>query len=193
MDGTPSSQERSGQGADTVRLFAAVELPDVLRSQLAGLQKDFPGIRWTAPENMHLTLRFIGEVGRKEADRARAVLRKVRVAPFVVCLRGLGLFKRRRQTVLWASLEHSAPLLDLKRQADAKLAEAIGLRTEQGSFAPHITLSRIRTGVSAVLREQAAGHAFAGERFAVESFTLFSSVLSSTGASHAPLERYLLQ
>ena len=192
MSGSSSSRS-SGQGVDTVRLFAAVELPDVIRSQLAGLQKDFPGIRWAASENMHLTLRFIGETGRKEADKARNALREVRVAPFFLCLRGLGLFERRRQVVLWGGLESSASLLELKRQADAALAEGIGLRTDQGHFSPHITLSRIRTGVSTVLREQAAGHSFASKSFAVESFTLFSSVLSPAGASHAALERYLLR
>ena len=175
---------------DAVRLFTAVELPGALRSLLVGLKKDFPGIRWTVPENMHLTLRFIGEVGPREAEKVGKALRNVRVAPFFLCIRGLGLFERRRQAVLWAGLQHSAPLRDLKQQVDEALAEGIGLEAEHGRFSPHITLSRIRTGVSAALRAQAAGHGFASESFAVESFTLFRSVLSSTGASHAPLERY---
>ena len=192
MTGHSFGGEFSGRDADTLRLFAAVELPDALRSRLVELKKDFPGIRWTVPENMHLTLRFIGELGRQEADKARSALREVRVAPFSLCMQGLGLFERRNRNVLWAGLRTFAPLLDLKRQVDEALAGGIGLKAEHGRFSPHITLSRIRTGVSAVLREQAACHVFASESFAVESFTLFRSVLSPEGASHFPLERYPL-
>ena len=192
MGGHGSGRKNPRRGADTVRLFAAVELPDALRFQLVGLKKDFPGIRWVVPENMHLTLRFIGEVGLQKADTARNALHKVRVAPFFLCIRGLGLFERRHQTVLWAGLQPSAPLRDLKRQVDEALAEGIGLAAEHGLFSPHITLSRIRTGVAAALRAQVAGYSFASESFAVASFTLFRSVLSSAGASHIPLERYPL-
>ena len=184
--------ERAGGAADASRLFVAVELPDTLRFRLVELRKDFSGLRWAVPENMHLTLRFVGEVGRKDVEKARKALREVRVAPFFLCVQGLGLFERGRRHVLWAGLKTSAPLSELKRRVDGVLAESIGLGAEQGPFTPHITLSRIRTGLSPALREQAAGCDFASESFAVESFTLFRSVLSSAGASHFPLEQYPL-
>jgi len=192
MNGHCPKRKFSGRGADTLRLFAAVDLPDELLFRLVELKKEFPGIRWTLPENMHLTLRFIGETGRQEADKARNALREARVAPFSLCLHGLGLFERSHQSILWAGLETSAPLLELKRQVDAVLAEAIGLEAEYGGFSPHITLSRMRTGISGVLRAQAADYRFASENFTVTSFTLFQSVLSPAGASHFPLERYRL-
>lgn len=149
-------------------------------------------MRWTVPENMHLTLRFMGELGRQEADKARSALRKIRIAPFSLCIQGLGLFERRHQCVLWAGLKASASLLELKRQVDEALAEDLGLKAEHGRFSAHITLSRIRTGVSAALCKQAVEHPFTSGSFAVESFTLFCSVLSSVGAAHSPLERYPL-
>lgn len=189
-----SSRRKSPDFDDTdvLRLFAAVDLPDEFRFRLAGLKRDFPGIRWTLSENMHLTLRFIGEVGRQEADAARNALRATRVAPFSLCLHGLGVFERRHQTVLWAGLGFSAPLVKLKRQVDTLLADAIGLAPERGRYAPHVTLSRMRTGVVADLHERIAGYGFAGESFAVESFTLFHSVLSPAGAAYFPLELYPL-
>ena len=192
MSGHASGRKLTGCGPDALRLFVAVDLLDALRVRLAGLKRDFPGIRWVLPENMHLTLRFIGEAGGEEADAARNALRTVRVVPFSLCLHGLGLFERRHQSILWAGLEHSAPLSALKQQVDAVLTMAIGLEAEHGRFSPHVTLSRMRTGVSAALRERIAGYAFTSKSFTVESFTLFRSVLSPTGAAHFPVERYPL-
>jgi 2'-5' RNA ligase len=91
---------------------------------------------------------------------------------------------------LWAGLKDSAPLLELKRRIDEVLAESIGLGAEYGLFSPHITLSRRRTDIPPALRDQIKDHSFTSETFAVESFTLFRSVLLPAGASHSPLEIY---
>ena len=192
MNGHSAGRESSGSGTNTARLFAAVELPDALRSQLAELKKDFPGLRWMVPENMHITLRFIGEVDGQKSDKAQSALREVRLAPFSLHVQGLGLFEMRHQSVLWAGVQTSASLLELKRQVDGVLAWGIGLDVERGRFTPHITLSRIRTGVSAALREQIECCRYTGKSFVAESFTLFHSVLSFAGAAHSPLERYPL-
>jgi 2'-5' RNA ligase len=181
------SPEGNWRDTDTLRLFVAVDLPDAIRARLVEARKDFPGLRWTPPENMHLTLRFLGETGRQEA--VRNALRAAHVAPFSLRLSALGLFERRHHTILWAGLENSAPLSALKRQVDDLLAGALGLERER-AFSPHITLCRVRGGLPSGLREQAAGYCFADKSFAVQSFTLFRSVLLPAGASHMCLERY---
>ena len=69
---------------EQLRLFTAVELPADTRAGLAALQRDFPGMRWVEPSRMHLTLRFIGEVGGDAAEAVRQALAGVRAAPFVL-------------------------------------------------------------------------------------------------------------
>ncbi len=172
--------------AGTRRLFVALELPEAVLARLEALKSELPGIRWAGRDTMHLTLRFIGDM---PADRVPAVteaLRAVRVTPFALRVKGLGLFERGRQTILWAGLDQAPALPRLKQRADAALAAGAGLGPDDGRFSPHITLSRIKTSIPSALRNIVRDYSEKdfGE-FPVAAFTLFSSVLTPGGAIHS--------
>ncbi len=76
-----------------LRLFVAVPLPETTRSDLAGLCSGVPGARWVPSENMHLTLRFIGEVGRGDADDIHQALGRIRLGPLSTDRGGCRVFR----------------------------------------------------------------------------------------------------
>lgn len=174
------------------RLFVAVDLPFAVRLLLAERQRDLPGMRWASPDSLHLTVRFIGEVPQSRVAPIKAGLRDVRAEAFSLRIKGFGFFDKRPQAVLWAGVEASDSLTELKRQVDAALERHAGIKAVEG-FTPHITLGRARQADRGALRAFTAGeHAALAAVFAADSFTLFSSILAPGGAVHAVEERYPL-
>ena len=177
----------------TQRLFVAVELPDSVRQLLAQRQKGMPGVRWASEDNLHLTLRFIGEAPLAQVAAVKAGLRDVSMEKFSLHIKGLGFFDRRPQAVLWAGVEPAPGLLELKRQVDDALARHAGLNVSGGRFSPHITLGRAQQADRKALRTfTTRDGAILAAEFTVEFFTLFSSVLNPNGAVHTAEERYSL-
>lgn len=175
------------------RLFVAIELPETVRRSLTEKQTGLPGMRWVSPDNLHLTIRFIGEVPLAQAASIKAALRSVRAEWLSLRVKGLGFFDRRPQAVLWAGVEPSAELFELKRKIDAGLELHAGLRTSNSRFTPHITLGRMKQADRKMLRAFTAENSTAGSTvFTAEDFTLFSSVLAPNGAMHTVEERYPL-
>lgn len=142
-----------------------------------------PGARWVAPENLHLTLRFIGEADGALIQDIGEALAGVEAAPFELRVRGVGSFgQRRRVRQLWAGVE-AGPMLDqLQRRVEAGLA-ALGLEPERRKFHAHVTLARLKGAPLERVGDFLASHnLFASEPFAVDSFALFSSLLSRNAA-----------
>ena len=126
------------------RLFVALVPPATVQAELAALAAPLPGVRWTPAENLHLTLRFIGDTGPDKQAALEAVLARVRVEPFVLPVGGLGVFPSRGPAkVLWAGVGHGHPrLYQLRKQVDEALLSvdpALDIR----SFHPHFTLGRL--------------------------------------------------
>jgi 2'-5' RNA ligase len=175
------------------RLFVAVTLPDSVRQLLIEQQTELSGMRWASPDNLHLTLRFIGEMPQAKVPVIKAGLRTVSGNAFSLQVKGLGYFDKRPQAVLWAGIEESAPLAALKKQVDYALALHAGLKVPDGRFSPHITLGRAKQADRAALKTFTAKYGdVATAAFRVESFTLFSSVLAPGGAVHTVEELYPL-
>lgn len=166
-----------------IRLFTAVELPGELRRRMALLCTGADNARWAPEENLHLTLRFIGEVAEDVAEDLAAELDAVRAEPFPVTLSGAGHFESgRRVRTLWLGVEKNDALTALYDRIDAAVLRA-GLPPEGRRFHPHITLARFRNGRPAAVRDWlAANGMFRAFPFMVESFVLFSSHLRSKGA-----------
>ena len=94
-----------------MRLFVAIELPDVIKDGLARLTGGLHGAKWADPDQMHLTLRFIGDVDAPQADDIAAALGEVRASAFSAALVGLGEFSSRgRVQTLWAGVEANAEI-----------------------------------------------------------------------------------
>lgn len=179
------------------RLFVAVDLPDVARRALTNLQKGLSGIRWTSPDSLHLTVRFIGETPLTHVPAIKAGLENVLesgwVESFSLQVSGLGFFDKRPQAVLWAGVVTSAELSVMKNQIDAALERFAGLQVPAGRFSPHITLGKMKQTDRKALRTFVTGNEAAIlTTFPVRSFTLFSSVLAPGGAVHTVEAQYNL-
>jgi len=175
------------------RLFVALEIPEDVKASLSGLQSGFPGLKWTAASNLHLTLRFIGLMPQATAEQIQQSLRRVTGTSFRLTVAGLGVFMRKTGGILWAGVSKEAALLQLKQQVDEALCVSAGLSLEEKSFSPHITLSRLKSRVSPLLKTlvQAKIAERFGE-FSVTGFSLFRSFLRPSGAMHELVERYPL-
>jgi len=167
------------------RLFVSVDVPDDVKQSLARLAGDVPGARWLEPDEIHLTVRFIGEVDGLVFDDVLAALESVRLAPFALALRGVGHFPPRGEPrILWAGLERSDALRALHDRIESAVVRA-GVEPERRKFAPHVTLARLRgTPPRAVGSFVAMNGLFRSEPFTVDAFHLYSSNLSAKRAVH---------
>ncbi len=164
-----------------MRLFTAIDLPeemlDRLREFLARLRHSAK-LRWSEPENLHVTIKFIGEWPEARIEELKRALTGVRqTSPIDVAVRGVGWFPSlRRPHTFWAGVEAGEPLAALARAAGEAVA-AIGVPAETRAYTPHLTLARIKDGARIDAVAAAAGHPDFGA-FQVSSFFLY---LSSNG------------
>jgi 2'-5' RNA ligase len=171
---------------ETDRLFIAVTLPPALRETLVALAQPLHGVNWTCPEQLHLTLRFLGDVPTAQIEPMVARLATVHVAPFVLPLEGVGAFPPNRPPrVLWAGIGRGHPrLFQLRQRLDDALL-ASGLALDVRTFHPHVTLARCTEDAEAAAGQWLhAQRAFAGPAFRVEAFDLYASELRPSGAVH---------
>lgn len=175
------------------RLFVSIELPDDVKQALARLSGDVPGARWLGPDEMHLTVRFIGEVDGLVYEDVLAALDEVRVAPFDLALHGVGHFPPRGEPkILWAGLERSDALRVLHDRVESALVRA-GVEGEHRKFSPHVTLARLKgTPSRAVGSFLAMNGLFRAEPFTVREFHLYSSSLGAKRAVHRCEASYAL-
>jgi 2'-5' RNA ligase len=176
-----------------MRLFVAIDLPGEVSRGLSRLSSGLPGARWVRQEQLHLTLRFIGEVDGGRFRDIREELGGVSLQPFSLQLDGLGVFPPRgRPRVVWAGLRQSKPLLRLRNQVESALVRA-GLARETRKFAPHVTLARLKnTPAVRVGRYLEQWGLYASRPFTVERFFLYSSQLGHSGALHTIEAEYPL-
>jgi len=179
----------------TERLFVAIPLPDSLREELAALYEPLPGVAWTRPEQLHLTLRFLGDIETPLGASAGLALERVRVEPFILPVGGTGAFPPRgAPRVLWAGVGQGHPRLhQLRQQIDDALLAA-GLALDVRSFQPHATLARVRAEAAPeAVRQFLRRHRdFEAAPFRVDQFRLYASELRPAGAIHAVKRAYPL-
>ncbi len=177
----------------THRLFAAIRPPAAVIDALLDLEGDIAGARWQDESQLHLTLRFFGEIEPRAADDLDAALVQVRAAPFALALRGVGHFETKgRAHSLWAGLAPSGALLALQRQVEGAARRA-GLTPESRKFAPHVTLARLSRSSGPVLPFLQAHGALRGEPWPIEAFDLMESTLTPAGAEYETVRRYRLE
>ena len=176
------------------RLFIAIDLPEALRILLADLQLPVRGVSWTPSESLHLTLRFLGETEGGMEETIVRHLARISVEPFILTLRGLGVFPPRGPPkVVWAGVGHGHPrLFQLRQQIDDALL-ASGLEIDIRTFVAHITLGRCgrvpSPGIAAFLKRN---RDFEGPPFRVDRFNLYSSRLTREGAIHTVEQEFRL-
>jgi 2'-5' RNA ligase len=176
-----------------MRLFVALEIPDSVAAGLFLLQGGVPGARWQTRAQLHLTLRFIGEVEGHVAEAVDDALAAIRAPGFTLQLKGVGEFGGRNPHALWAGAAASEGLTHLQRKIETALQRA-GLPPDPRKFTPHVTLARLRGTQAGAVMDFLTDHGlYAGEPFPVTAFTLFSSTLAPKGSLYTPERRYPLE
>lgn len=158
------------------RLFSGIEIPEDIRLELANLRQPLPSTRWLEPENLHLTLRFVGDVTLPIAREFAANLSSINFDPFPVELVGLATFGGGDPRVIYAAVKPNEALMDLAR-ANEKAARQAGLKPESRRFVPHITLARIQAAprIQPIARFLEHRGSLRLPRFTITRFVLFSS------------------
>ncbi|MFD0386861.1 RNA 2',3'-cyclic phosphodiesterase [Tistrella bauzanensis] len=162
--------------------------PRSRQEALSGLRGGLTGARWTAPANLHLTLRFIGEVDGPSVADALDALGTIDVVPLTLSLKGLGLFgPARRPGILWIDVDGGPELIELQRRVDAAI-DGAGLPRDRRRFTPHITLARLRRAADDRLDRYLTTHAAAAvPPFTVDAMHLFESRLGHEGPVYSSL------
>ncbi|SDU26318.1 RNA 2',3'-cyclic phosphodiesterase [Halopseudomonas salegens] len=171
------------------RLFIGLELPGSLQRLLARLTTDLPGARWHLPQDLHITVRFLGQLDPVRQQDIHQLLKQSAITPFSLQVSGIGHFDQR---ILWAGLAPSPSLQAMKQQLDQSL-QALNLPAEMHDYHPHITLARIRAGHQSSLNDFVeAHHELALPAWGVTHVSLFESRNNGQGRYHV-LGRYPLR
>ncbi|HNR31155.1 MAG TPA: RNA 2',3'-cyclic phosphodiesterase [Candidatus Hydrogenedentes bacterium] len=184
-----------------MRCFLAIHPPEDVIDELAALRERMRRTRadvsWPAPENLHMTLRFLGETTEEQAAQVAEALPAVlaQCARPVLTVQGIGAFPHvERPSVVWVGVDTPDDTLDeIQAQCEAAASEA-GLKQKRKRFTPHITLGRVRgrRRLGALVRQMREERNFFGGEFTASAVTLFRSDIKSGGAVYTPLEEFPL-
>lgn len=175
-----------------IRLFAGLRPPRVLRERLIAAMGGIAGARWQNDNQLHLTLRFIGEVDRHAQADIAATLASVRSRPFTLHTDRTGIFDHRgRLQSLWLGVRPVEPVDELQKSVSRALLR-VGIRPEERAFLPHVTLARFGRGAPHAAFGQSSFVAIPPLEWPVDHFSLFESVLTPEGSVYHVLERYPL-
>lgn len=177
----------------THRLFVALRPPRPVRDILLAAMHGIAGARWQNDEQLHLTLRFIGEVDHHMAEDIAAALGALYAPAMTARIAGVGLFERQgRPHMIWAGVEPHEPLAALHRKVDQRLAR-VGVAPETRAFTPHVTLARLNRGSGPVAPFLALNSDLASPAFEFGHVTLYESELGHGGSRYHPVARYPLE
>lgn len=174
------------------RIYVALDLPEDVVDQVDWLCIGLPEVRWVDLDDMHVTLRFIGDVDHPTYEEIGEALADVWAPPLELSLQGIGHYPPRGEpTTLWIGVRPSEGLQALKRRVDRQL-RSVGIPFDPRRYEPHLTIARVR----GPLPENRMGSflkrlsLYRSEPFTVSGFTLYSSVLRPDGAIHTPEATY---
>ena len=174
------------------RLFVALRPPLAMRERLRATMHGLPGARWQSDEQLHLTLRFIGDVDRHRCDDIVAALGRVRGPKPSLGIDGVGTFTSKgRPNSIWAAVPLTAELARIAKSVDRALV-GVDLAPEARAFRPHITLARLGRSAMPVDEWIANNAALRVDVAPFEHLFLYESVLGQDGSTYIVAERYPL-
>ena len=181
---------------DIIRTFVGFELPEKIRSFISSIQEDLKSnrldARWVQPKNIHLTLKFLGNINKDDAQKVGAAIFKSAAdyAPISLAAKGIGAFPGiNRPRVLWIGIKGQIDMLiQLQKSLDDKLEE-IGFPKENRPFKGHLTLARVKGRINQAKLINAIKKygEFEPKSFIADNIILFKSDLKSTGAVYTKL------
>ncbi len=180
-----------------MRAFIAIDLPDPVRAALAKAQESFRRLcsdaRWTRPDGIHLTLKFLGQISDARVTQVNEALSNAGAfEPFSIEVAGFGFFPNaRRPRVFWAGVAAPPALAELGARVEVEM-EKIGFAREERDFSPHLTLARFKDSRPQPELSSAVAAAAASSvgKFEVSEFFLFESKLSPHGAQYQKVVRF---
>ena len=170
----------------SLRVFAALPVPDAVADAVLDLMEGVPGARWRPLEALHITLAFYGEHDESVVEALDVALGRIRAAPFEITLAGAGRFGKPQPSSLWLGVAENPALHVLARQC-AKAAREAGASVDARSYKPHLTLAYLGgdvDGVRVQRFEQRHG-LYRCEPFLADRFHLYSSWTRKTGQPNA--------
>lgn len=134
-----------------VRCFISIELDEYIKRKISELidflRKYEADIKWVEPENLHLTLKFLGNTQLEKIQIIKEVLTNIskKIFPFYIKIQGIGFFPNKKYPrVLWVGLENKEKIIDIQKKIEADMSK-IGYKKEEREFDPHITIGRTRS------------------------------------------------
>lgn len=185
--------------SENIRCFIAIELSGEIRDALAeieeSLKANIPGVKWVRPENMHLTLKFLGHISPSAAEHVKSFLSEIasQVKPFPIRLSAPGVFPSlARPRVIWAGIDKgSKESIDLAERIEEKAA-LLGIEKETRPFHPHLTLARVDFSIDKeVLNNAFARIKVPNTEMTASKITLFQSTLRREGPIYTVLHEAL--
>ena len=179
------------------RVFIGLPLTDKAAHPLLKAQNhDISGARWQMRDNLHITLNFLGEVEDKDLEALQENLRKIHQNDFTIHMNGVGTFTRGKTEIpkiLWAGVEKTAALVNLKEAVD-KACRTAGIHIDDRPYCPHVTIARLtdasREDVENFLKEHKN---LSAPAYRAKEFILYQSHLHDTGSIYRPLRHFPLQ
>jgi len=179
-----------------IRSFIAFDVDDErVLGNLSKVQRTLletgADLKIVEPENIHVTLKFLGDIPASMVDKVHEEMKKVAFTPFNIRIKGLGAFPNlRRITVVWVGIEEGAEeLTKICNQLESNL-RTLGFKPENRGFSPHITIVRVRSGRNktelAKLIEEMAGYELGVIK--AECLRLRKSVLTPKGPIYTVLK-----
>ena len=176
-----------------MRLFVALSLPDAVAQSIMLIQGGVPGARWQMREQLHLTLRFIGEVDGRDAAALDDALAAIAAPAYDLQLHGVGQFGNKQPHALWVAARRSAGLDRLQRKVDNAIRR-VGRPHDARKFLPHVTVARLRRPQPGKVLEWLTHHAlYTSAEFPVGVFHLYSSRLTGEGSIYRVEQDYPLE
>jgi 2'-5' RNA ligase len=179
------------------RLFIGIRPPEPVREVLLDTMEALDGARWIDEDNLHLTLRFVGEVERPAANDLAEALGRIEWPRFDLRVEGVGAFDRNNRHsswphALWARIPPSDALEGLRRKVE-RACEIAGLGRETRRFTPHVTLARLNRSAGPIGEWLATWGDLAAGPWTAGEFVLFESHLGQTGAHYEEVVRFALR
>ena len=168
-----------------IRLFVGIPIALPIRQLLSSLGGTVPRARAVPEDQIHLTLRFIGEVEPFTLVDIKESLEGLESSPLTLSIRGTGHFPPRGQPrVLWAGIDPAGDVIILRNRVNNRLS-LCGIKPEQRKFHPHVTLARLKnSSPKRVASFLAANALLESPPFLVDQVLLYSSTLHPAGAIH---------
>jgi RNA 2',3'-cyclic 3'-phosphodiesterase len=176
-----------------MRLFVALAIPVPAAQSIMLIQGGVPGARWQTREQLHLTLRFIGEVGGRDGAMLDDALAGIEAPGFALQLHGVGQFGNKQPHALWVGARPNEALAHLQRKVDNAIRR-VGQPQDAHKFTAHVTLARLRHSQPSKVIEWLTHNAlYTSPEFPIGAFQLYSSRLTSGGSVYTVEQEYPLE